>query len=181
MPSLLATTRATNLPSTGSGNVITTAAVILDSGGVNAVILPIPGSNVLKGRRFNVRVSGYAVSGTTSTLTVSAYLTKGKPSSTVASNGTAWMATSATSLASTNQNFFLEAELMWDGVSTNIYGNYHGNIANTAVALTAITSTSTTTIDLATEQGYVFSLSVLFGTTSATNNCVVTEFELEPL
>ena len=80
MPSFLATERAANLPSTASGNIITTAAVVLDSGGTNPLVLPIPGSNILKNRRFNVRIAGYATSGTTSTLVVGMYLTKGTPS-----------------------------------------------------------------------------------------------------
>lgn len=180
MPSLQASYRAPNLPSTASGNIITTAKMVYDGGGTNILVLPFPGSNVLKNRMFKIRVAGYATSGTTSTLTVSAYFVVGTPSATVASNGTAFMATSATSLASTNQNFYLEALCMYDSTSTTIMGTFFGQIANTAVALTAITTTSLTTVS-STLETQNFCLSWLFGTTSATNNCVVTEFELEPL
>ena len=180
MGSFLATTRAKNLPSTGSGNVITTAAMVLDSGGVNILVLPLDGSQVMSNRMFKIRVAGRAVSGTTSTLTVSAYFTATTPSATVASNGTAFMATSATSLASVKQSFFLEATCFYNADSTTIQGYYVGQIADTLIDLTAITTTSLTTVS-ATTEGQLFSLAVLFGTTNASNNCIIDEFEIEPL
>ena len=179
MSSYLASEKAL-LPSTGSGNVITTAAVIKDNAGVNALTVAFPGSRQMQNRKFRMTVSGHAISGTTSTLTVSAYFTQGQPSTTVASNGTAFMATSATSLASTNQNFFLEATLMYDSVSQTITGYYMGSIANTLIVLTAVTATSLVSVSPTSENQF-FSLSVLFGTTSATNNCIIDEFEIEPL
>jgi len=180
MPSLQASYRAPNLPSTASGNIVTTAAMFVDGGGTNILVCPFPGSKVLHNRMFKLRVAGYATSGTTSTLTVSAYLVTGTPSATVASNGTAFMATSATSLASIGQAWWLEATCMYDATHTKIQGNYSGNIAGTAVALTTLTTTSLLAVsDTAETQN--FCLSVLFGTTEATNTAVVTEFELEPL
>lgn len=180
MASFLATQRAANLPSTGSGNIITTAKMAYDSGGTNILVLQFPGSKVMSNRMFKVRVAGRATSGTTSTLVVSAYLVSGTPSATVASNGTAFMATSATSLASIAQSFFIVATCFYSADSTTIQGTYEGQIANTAIAKTAITTTSLTAVS-ATSETQFFCLSWLFGTTSATNNCIIDEFELEPL
>jgi|ERR1700690_1247137 len=179
MSSYLATSKGI-LPSTGSGNIITTAAMIVDNGGVNILVCPFEGSRQMQNRMFKLVVSGHAVSGTTSTLTVGALFTQGRPVATVASNGTAFMATSATSLASTNQNFFLEATLMYDSTSKTITGYYMGSIANTLIVLTAVTATSLVSVDPVSENQF-FSLSVLFGTTSATNNCIIDEFEISPM
>src|ERR1700690_1959351 len=106
MSSYLATSKGI-LPSTGSGNIITTAAMIVDNGGVNILVCPFEGSRQMQNRMFRAVVSGQGGSGTTSGLTVGALFTQGKPQRTVARKVAAFMAARATSLAPSNQNFSL--------------------------------------------------------------------------
>lgn len=178
MPSFLATARSNKLPSTGTGN-ITSETQINGSDG-NLLVCPFEGSLVMQtpgnARRFKLSIAGYGVSGTTSTFTLKLYF---GTSTTIASNGTAMISATTASFASTNQNFFLNVELIYDSVSKSFAGVYYGQAANTLIDLTAITQTSVTTVsDVAEGQG--FSLTGIFNSTNASNNLVVTTFEIIP-
>jgi hypothetical protein len=174
MPSFLATSHSNQLPSKGTGNV-TAETQILGADG-NLLILPLEGSNILQTpgncRLFDVIIAGYAGSGTTSTLELKMYL---GTSTTIANNGTAIFDITTASLASTNQNFFIKVEFIYDSVSKKIQGCYHGLQVNTVIALAAVTATSLGSFsDLAEGQG--FTLTALFGSTNASNNAVITTF-----
>lgn len=178
MPSFNATSRSNQLPSKGTGNV-TSETQILGADG-KLLTLPLEGSLVLQtpgnARRFRLSIGGYMTSGTTSTVTLKLYF---GTSTTISSNGTAIVAPTTASLASTNQNFFLDVHLIYDSVSTSFGGYFIGSAVNTNIAATAITQTSVTAVsDVAEGQG--FSLTAIFNSTNASNNLVVTTFELIP-
>jgi hypothetical protein len=174
MPGFLATARSNKLPSANTGNV-TAETIILGSDNL-PLICPLEGSSVLNNRRFRLSISGHATSGTTSNLTIKLYL---GTSATLANNGTAILSTGAMALASGSQNFFVDVLMNYDTVSQKIQGIFFGQGVNTLIALTALTATSLGSIsDVAEGQG--FTLTALFGSTNATNACVIDTFELIP-
>lgn len=178
MPSFLATARSNQLPSRGTGNV-TSETQILGADG-NPLILPIEGSLVLQtpsnARRFRLSIAGYGVSGTTSTVTLKLYF---GTSSTIANNGTAVFSITTASFGSTNQNFFVDVNLIYDSVSKSFAGYFIGSACNTNIAATAITQTSVTTVSDSAE-GQGFTLTAIFNSTNSTNNLFVTTAEIIP-
>jgi hypothetical protein len=83
------------------------------------------------------------------------------------------------SFASTNQNFAVDVFLTYDSVSKSFGGIYFGQACNTLIDLTAITQTSVTSVSDVSE-GQGFNLTAIFNSTNATNNLVVTTFEIIP-
>jgi hypothetical protein len=179
MPSFLATSHSNKLPSTGTGNVIAETQILGSDG--NLLILPLEGSLILQtpgnARRFKISIAGYGKSGTTSTVTLKLYF---GTSTTISSNGTALVAPTTASFGSTNQNFFLNVELIYDSVSGSIAGIFYGQAANTLIDLTAITQTSVASGISDTAEGQGFTLTAIFNSTNASNNLVITTFELIP-
>jgi len=178
MPSFLATARSNQLPSKASGN-LTSETQILGADG-KLLICPMEGSLALStpgnARRFRLSIAGYMTSGTTSTVTLKLYF---GTSTTISSNGTAMFSITTASLASTNQNFFVDVNLIYDSVSTSFGGYYIGSAVNTNISATAITQTSVTAVSASSEaQGW--NLTAIFNTTNASNNLVVTTFEIVP-
>jgi len=171
MPSFLASERSNKLPSTATGNV-TSETQITGSDG-NVLICPIPGSNVLKNRRFTIRYSGHGTSGTTSTLALKFYL---GTSTTISSNSALCTITSA-SFASGSHSFFGEIVLYAESVGSTIEGYYTGTAVNTLITTAVVTAQSS--FNPATE-GQGFTVTALFGSTNASNTFVMDTFELIP-
>ena len=179
MPSFLATARSNQLPSKATGNV-TSETQILGADG-KLLICPLEGSLVLQtpgnARRFRLSIAGYMTSGTTSTVTLKLYF---GTSTTIATNGTALISITTASLASTNQNFFLDVQLIFDSVSGSFGGYYVGSAVNTLIDLTAITQTSVASGIADSAEGQGFNLTAIFNSTNASNNLFVTAFEIIP-
>jgi hypothetical protein len=179
MPSFLATARSNQLPSKGTGNVTSETQILGADGKV--LIIPLEGSLVLQtpgnARRFKLSIAGYMTSGTTSTVTLKLYF---GTSTTISSNGTAMFSITTASLASTNQNFFIDVWLVYDSVSGSFGGNFFGSAVNTLIDLTAITQTSVASGIADSAEGQGFTLTAIFNSTNASNNLFVTTAELIP-
>lgn len=183
MPQVNTVATAANLSSKDVGNA-TSETQFKDSGGTNVLLLPIPASNKLKAKPWYVLVGGRAGSGTTSNFTAAVYF----GNSTTISSNTAIATTSTNALASANHNWFLEILCMWDSTSKKIQGNFTGQVANTLVALAAL-SNVVTSVDLsladtdfsATAAGTNKLLTVtgLFGSSNASNTAIVDYFEIQ--
>ena len=178
MADFLATSRSNQLPSKGTGNIVAETQILGADG--KLLICPIEGSLVLQtpgnARLFDLHIAGYGTSGTTSTVTLKLYL---GTSTTIASNGTAVISTTTSSFASTNQNFFVKTEFIYDSVSGLIQGCFHGLQVNTVIALTNVTATSLGSFSDSAE-GQGFTLTGIFNSSNASNNLVITTFELIP-
>lgn len=96
--------------------------------------------SIFDGKAFCLRIAGYVTTDATATANVKMYY-----SSTAAGAKTTQIgATGASnSLATTSANFNLELWLMWDSVSTSLYGQQYGWAGTTVLGGTALTNTAT--------------------------------------
>lgn len=149
----------------------------------NAVFVKVPSSacHLISGRKFRVRASGTATTGTTSnfkaTIQYAADIT-GANGATAASNTDA-VALTNRSLATITRSWYIEADFIWDSTSQRLTGQANGVNGETIETANAII-TALTSVDLSTETaGFV--VSAIFGTSNASNSASLVDFSLEVL
>ncbi len=183
MSDIQAATRAIPLPSAeiNLGGTATAEAQFLTASAQNGVaagtklVCYMPGSNTMKQRSFKVRVGGRYTTGTSAALTVSLYW---GTSTTISSNKK--IATGSALIATGSGNFFVEFEGMWDSTSAQILGIQRGYVNGVAIALAAIT-TSTSSVDLSGEStSNGFTVTGTFSSGNASNAAIVDVFEVIP-
>lgn len=182
MPSIEQGNSAIPLPSAelNLGGTSTSEAQFLTASAQNGVAagqplkLYAPGSNVLKGRPFTVRVGG-RVTGGSAASNFTGILYYGT-SSTIASN-TAIATTGARALAANAFTWELEARMTWNGANqiNGRYIGYVGGVLASAAILTNTTS-STTLNSQSTSDG--FTITGTFSTGQAANTAYVDWFEI---
>lgn len=185
MSDIQAATRAIPLPSaeinlggtgTAEGQFLTASA---QNGVAAATTLKCytPGSNVLKSRRFVVRVGGRVTGGTTTNFTGKLYW---GTSSTISSN-TSLATTGAIAVNSTSGNWEIVAECGWDSTSAKIGGTFAGYVNATAVARVVL-SNLPTTVDLSGEStSNGLTVTGAFSSGNASNAAYVDYFEVLPM
>lgn len=157
-----------------------TSATVFSSDGTNPILLRLPVSGTLggptpqPGSRFTVRAWGRVTTAGSYNFTV--FLQYGT-SLTAASNSD--ISNSGTvSLASLTTNWFIEANLIWDGVSNRINGSSQNLVHTTLEAIVTIdTAITGADPDAGTERGFVCGCT--FGTGAAGNLAYLDGFQID--
>lgn len=140
-----------------------------------------PGVSLLDGKSIQVRATGKVVTGASSTLIVTFYYSAAAKTA-ITYNGTGITATAATftsaAYATTNGNWLLEADFVWDYTSLKLNGRFRAISGPTPVVVADTVVTQLTAVDLSLP-GAGFVCGAHFGTTSATNVVTLSEFVLE--
>lgn len=174
--------RAAFLPGNDFGNV--TAETQISNGRGTPLTLPLPSNGSLGNRRFRLVLSGRIQTSITNTFTANVYFGL---SSTIASN-TLLFSTGANSVNSTNTNFSLSIDLFWSTPSLTIDGLGSGQMNNNPIGpsslsniITAADPNRDSSTTLASGATYGFTVTGLFGSSSAGNHAFVDLFEMEAL
>lgn len=148
----------------------------------------VAGSLANDGHPFVVRLAGKVTTGASSTLVVNLYQVPGAivsagTSATLSNDHVVVTNAASAAIATTSNNFLVEAQFMWDSVSQKLNGNVlfaliaGANVApNSGTAGTGVVTTALTTV---TAADLNFIPSFTFGTANAANSVTVAEFTLD--
>ncbi len=180
MPSAMTLGRAVMLPFTDLGNA-TSEKQFLDGRG-NLGQLALPSNNSLANKSFRVRISGRVQTTTNTTFEMRIYF---GISSTIASNTLIFDA-GALTINNVKSNFEVWIDCQWDADSKSINGRGTGQIAENIVGPSTLNNTPLnadpnrdSSTFLASGTTYGFTLTGVFGGSSAGNHCIVDAFDLE--
>lgn len=184
-----------NSPAQGSNTIPafaptgTSAAVVVNQlGGTNAAVLTVAGAQMLSasttatttgvtalnfdGFPFKLRIVGKVTTGASLNVTVAIQ----QGATTTVTSGNTIATTGAVAVNSTSANFFLEATLLWDGVTGKLNGYFMGQINNSLVDLTLVTNAVAITAQSSLQFVPVVTVSATTGVTMT-----ITEFVAETL
>lgn len=157
-----------------------TSATVFTSDGTNVILLPLPvsgqlgGSSPQPGSRFSVRAWGRVIVAGSYNFTV--FLQYG--TSATASSNSDISNSGTVSLASLTTNWFIDAQLIWDGTSNRINGSAQNLIHTTLEAIATIdTAITGADPDAGTTRGFV--VGCTFGTGNASNFAYLDGFQID--
>jgi hypothetical protein len=180
MPSAQTLYRAAMLPSNDLGNV--TAETQFSNGRGALLQLALPSNNSLANKSFRVRMSGRVATTTNTTFNLKVYF---GISSTIASN-TLILDCAAQTVNNVTSSFSVWCDCFWSADANAITGSGQGEMANNIVGQAVLNNTPLaanpnrdSSTFLASGGTYGFTLTGIFGGSSAGNHCIVDSFDLE--
>jgi hypothetical protein len=180
MPSSATLYRAAMLPSADLGNA--TAETQFSNGRATLLQLPLPSNNSLANRSFRVRISGRVVTTTNTTFNLKVYFGL---SSTIASN-TLILDCAAQTVNNVTSSFEVWLDCFWSADANAITGTGQGQMANNIVGQAVLTNTPLaanpnrdSNTFLASGATYGFTVTGVFGGSSAGNHAIIDAFDLE--
>lgn len=180
MPSASTLYRSPFLPGNDFGNI--TAETQLSNGRSTPLILALPSNGSLANRPFRVRVGGRVSTTTNTTFDVKVYFGF---SSTIASN-TLIFDSGANTVNNVTSSWELWLDCFWSGDGNSITGWGAGQLANTVIGPATLNNTPLSAnpnrdsnTSLSSGATYGFTVTGVFGGSSAGNHAFVDTFDLE--
>jgi hypothetical protein len=172
--------RAPMLPGNDVGNA--TAETQMPNGRATPLQLALPSNNSLANKSFRVRVSGRASTTTNTTFRMKVYFGM----ATVIASNTLIFDSGSQSINNTKSNFEFWLDMQWDSDSKSITGRGTGSLANNIlgpstlnnVPISADPNRDSNTF-LQSGPTYGFTVTGIFGGSSAGNHAYIDEFSLE--